>query len=644
MPKLGRHMVIGAKLGLIAGVVLPLICSLLGSTALQLRIIVPGWIALAAPAFSIAGAIVGALLWQTKRVSNPVSRLICCGLFIMWLCVLFAFVGNFSPAGYKIGSVVVLTVLIIGAASFAMLRVLSRMLMHRHARRLVTTILAAATATWTVSVGLLVVSDICCSFPPTVRLPWSEQPNVLLIVLDTVRADHMSCYGCPRKTTPNIDALAAEAHLYRNVMSPSPWTLPSHASFFTGLPSSGHRCNNVRMFLDDSFDTLAELLKAAGYQTAGFSSNSGITREKGFAQGFNIYKTPCSDIIHKWPLHGVDNRAEMDAKSYATLMHNELKKWFAEDYHPDKPFFLFLNYYEPHIPYVPPSHQLQWASEEIFEKWRMIDQYKSWYNHILQGEDTLSTQDIMELEALYDDEITYVDSKVGEVLDLLRKTDNYEDTLIIITSDHGEHFGEHHLMEHQFSLYEPLLKVPLIMKYRDRFPAGNSNMLVQSHDIYPTILELVGVRWKRLPLQNCRNLLRPDRSESRLGIAEYWRVKWAAITFDEWLDQEGVVSESSMSERLPAFFMRDLKAFQTGDMKMIQSSRGESELYDIVKDPAELQNLFYHQPDIAKDFDEQIEQWWQPFEGYNPSFLETDADRKLSDTEIETMRGLGYIR
>jgi len=634
MPGLGNHVSIGATLGLIAGVILPLVCSLLGSTASQLRTIVPEWIALTGPAFSVVGAGVGALLWQTKRVSNLMCRLILCGLLVLWLCVLFAFVGNFSPKGYKIGSIAILALLIIGGASFATLRVLSIVLTRGHARKFMTAILVAATATWIVSVGLLVISDTSCSFPPKVRLPWWERPNVLLIVLDTVRADHMSCYGYTRNTTPNVDAFAEKAHIFRNVLSPSPWTLPTHASFFTGLPSSGHLCTNAHAFLNDSFETLPEQLKAAGYQTVGLSSNSTITKERGFAQGFEIFENPGDHIDHRRPLKGVKTREEMDAKSYASIMHGRLRQWFAQEHRPEKPFFMFLNYIEPHAPYAPPSRRLQWSSNETFDKWEKLDQFDYTFRHMFSGTDTLSQKELEELTNLYDEEIAYLDSKVGQLLEMLRETDNYDNTLIIITSDHGEHLGEHRLMEHQFSVYEPLLRVPLIVKYRDRFPVGDNNMLVQSHDIYPTILELAGIRWKKQPVHNCQSLLRPDRSEPRLRVAEYWWNYMLLSSIKKQLGEDGNYTHHS----------RDLRSFQLGDMKLILSSRGESELYDVAKDPLETRDLSLEKPEILTEIDKQIWSWWKAFEDYKPPFSTSDTKRELSDKELETMRGLGYIR
>jgi len=464
-----------------------------------------------------------------------------------------------------------------------------------------------------------------------------ERPNVLLIVLDTVRADHLSCYGYHRNTSPHIDAFATNARLYKNVLSPSPWTAPSHASFFTGLPSSAHFCTNVQTLLHDDFDTLAEQLRAKGYQTLGLVTNPTITKERGFAQGFDVFTNVGSHIDHRRPLREVVNREEMDARSYSFLLQKQLEEWFDKQYRPAKPFFIFLNYIEPHAPYVPPSSHLRWSTQGMFDKWEAVDQFDYTFRHVFCRENTLSQEDIAELATLYDEEIAYIDGKVGQALELLRKTGNYENTLIIIASDHGEHLGEHGLMEHQFSVYEPLVRVPLIVKYRDRFAAGEEETLVQSHDIYPTILELARVKWKRLAVHNSRSLLTLDDSDSRVAISEYWKVDWVLEAATEQLGTERDFFVHS-------HHTRDLKAFQIGDMKLVLSSKGESELYDLAKDPLETHDLSRLRPEVLREFHDQVELWRKPFENYKPAFLEEDNDRELSEKELGTMRGMGYIR
>ena len=325
-------------------------------------------------------------------------------------------------------------------------------------------------------------------FPRQLRPLKLKQPNIVLMVLDTVRADHLSCYGYHRETTPNIDAFAAGSRLYKNTLSPNCWTLASHASLFTGLSCSAHGTDLLHRRLDQRFETLAEQLGANGYQTIGLSSNGLLGCNLGFDQGFQTY----------WTSTASKEVASVgrDSEFFAVEMNSQLARWLTEKYDTKKPFFLFLNYIQAHQEYRPPRDMLQFASAEIWDRWQSKNQSELSF-HYINGADLPSSQDITEMEALYDDEIRYLDRKVGELLEYFKTSGLDENTLLIITSDHGEHFGEHHRLSHSCSLYEPLVRVPLIVRYADRFKGGEEEKLVQSHDVYPTILDLAGIGWKR---------------------------------------------------------------------------------------------------------------------------------------------------
>ncbi len=430
-------------------------------------------------------------------------------------------------------------------------------------------------------------------FPTQLRPPKLKQPNVVFIVLDTVRADHLSCYGYRRETTPNIDAFAAGCRVYRNVLSPDSFTLPSHVSFFTGLSCSAHGTSTLHRGLDPRFETLADQLSANGYQTVGLASNGCLSRGLGYDKGFQTY---WSSPTYK------DNLVEgRDRDSVVTTMHEQLAKWLTEKYDTNKPFFLFLNYIEAHQPYRPPRDQLRFASAETWNRWQLRDQVRLSFDHMLTGADLLSSKDIVEMESLYDDEISYVDRKAGDLLEFLKATGLEENTAVIISSDHGEHFGEHHLLSHEYSLYEPLVRVPLMVRYADRFKTGQEEKLVQSHDIYPTILELAGVPWKRLPGQTCQSLLEED-AEARDGISEH-------------LVADGIPLDR-LSLAYPHLdfsrFTRRLRTIQRGNMKLIHPLPGKPELYDMVNDPMETRNLADQKPDLARELAGRLDTWTSP--------------------------------
>jgi arylsulfatase A-like enzyme len=474
-------------------------------------------------------------------------------------------------------------------------------------------------------------------FPRSLPPSTSKRPNVLLIVMDTVRADHLSCYGYRRETTPNVDAFAAGARLYKNVLSPSFWTLPAHASMFTGLSSSAHGVNWLHRNLDKRFATLAEQLAAHGYQTVGLSSNPMINPSVGLNRGFQTFWN--SDSFEK-------------GLGIAPAMHTQLARWFRDRYDPSKPFFLFMNYIEAHQPYAPPQESLRFASADTWAKWHSEDQSLRGCYYTLAGRESFSSEDIAGLEALYDDEICYVDRKIGEILTFLKSTALEENTLVIIAADHGEHFGEHHLMEHQVSVYEPLVRVPLIVRYHGRFEAGKEERLVQSHDIYPTVLQLAGLECKPLPGQTCQSLLQPAAGV-RLGISEHLEADTGSL---------GRVCFECPDVDATRFNRR-LRAIQRENLKLIRSSgfdfRSEQtfELYDLANDPMETRNLADRKPAATRELAAALDAWIGSFDHYvasavphtagsptaTPKEIKPMKEPTPTPKEIKAMRGLGYF-
>ncbi|KPJ52343.1 MAG: hypothetical protein AMS16_06485 [Planctomycetes bacterium DG_58] len=488
---------------------------------------------------------------------------------------------------------------------------------------------------WGTSAGWTVLAELTPALPTGILPSKPGHPNVLLIVLDTVRADHMSCYGYHRRTTPRVDAFAAKARVYKDVLSPSCWTLPSHASFFTGLPVSAHGVTWTHQALDRQFDTLAEQLQGAGYQTVGLSSNPILTASRFFDQGFELYEVAGPRSTRTLSARLVARIVKPVAwRGSAPQMHRRLGRWFRSDYTPDKPFFIFLNYIEPHQPYLPASHLLEWSTPELVDKWEKVNQGDALFQYTLTGLDTLSSTDIEELAALYDEEIAYVDRHVGELLDFLRTNGLDKNTLVIITSDHGEHFGEHHMMDHQYSLYEPLVRVPLIVKWDDRLPPGEDETPVQSHDLYPTVLEAARIDWKKTSAHNCESLLRKSGGVARRGFAEYLAPLLCFITEN--------------SNRYPRLdfgrFLRQLRAVQLGSMKLIRYSDGSVELFDLARDPIELRDLSSDRPAVVMKLQQTLDRWLQSFQHYEPLVPTPEALEKLSPEELDAMRGLGYLR
>jgi arylsulfatase A-like enzyme/Tfp pilus assembly protein PilF len=271
--------------------------------------------------------------------------------------------------------------------------------------------------------------------------------NVLLISIDTLRADHLSAYGFPRPTTPNIDAVAREGVLFKNVHTPVPMTLPAHVSMLTGtLPPTHGLRDNLLSRLPEGSVTLAERLKARGFTTGAVVSSFVLDRRFGTSQGFDSYDDRFQAV------HKVGDLAERKGDEATRVA----RKWL--DDHKDRPFFFFVHFYDPHDPYEPP--------EPFASQWK--------------GDP-------------YAGEVAFADHCVGQVLEKLRQLGLYDSTLIVITGDHGEMLGEHGELNHGFFIYEGALRVPLVVRVpRAAAAARQVDLPVSLIDIAPTVLSLVG--------------------------------------------------------------------------------------------------------------------------------------------------------
>ncbi len=209
---------------------------------------------------------------------------------------------------------------------------------------------------------------------------------------------------------------------------------------------------------------------------------------------------------------------------------------------------------------------------------------------------------------------------------------------MVITSDHGEHFGEHGLMSHQYSVYEPLVRVPLLVRFPARFSAGREERMVQSHDVYPTILELAGIGWKPLPGQTCQSLLQPA-SGVRFGISEYLEPMMGAV-------QKACVEHLELD---CTHFNRRLRVIQRDNLKLICFSEFHSglnqtfELYDLANDPTESRNLADQKLDVTRELTAALDAWTRSFEPYAAnSAPRATQPPSTSPNQFKAMRGLGY--
>jgi len=315
------------------------------------------------------------------------------------------------------------------------------------------------------------------------------RPNVLLVVIDTARADRFSFDGYARQTSPQIAGLASEGTIYEQAYTPAPWTLPAHASLFTGLFPSSHGADSGHLRLEAEFRTMAELFRDAGYRTLGYAANPWVGRQYGLDQGFDTYEEIWKDAPGP--------KEDAGAGALNARVERFLEWRAGNPAARDQPFFMFVNYLEPHLPYNPPEPArsrfiapgTDRAAVERLRHFKHPDEVK----YVL-GLGGLQAGDTRILSDLYDGEISYVDERVGDLARFLRERGLLDQTALVITSDHGEAIGDHGFLDHKMNVFEELLRIPLVVRYPARVEAGQRiSEPVMLQDLYPTLLGLAGI-------------------------------------------------------------------------------------------------------------------------------------------------------
>jgi arylsulfatase A-like enzyme len=315
----------------------------------------------------------------------------------------------------------------------------------------------------------------CCSRQP--------QLNVLVITIDTLRADHLGCYGYARPTSPRLDSFAADAVLFEKVFCQSPETLPSHTSIFTGMYPRTHKAISHESVVDKKITTLAEVLDGRGYATGAIISSHVLDAKYGLDQGFKTY-----EAIHY--MFSDRKREEMNQREEDPTT-DEALAWLRTN--KEARFFLWIHWFHPHRPYSPPPRY-----REIFAgnySGPAAEDQNDWTMKAWREQTALPPEDIAYMRGLYDGEVAFTDVQVGRVLDELASLGVAKNTLVVVTADHGEILYEHEFyFGHDIALYDECTMIPLIM----RIPGVKAvhrriGNLVQSIDILPTILGALGI-------------------------------------------------------------------------------------------------------------------------------------------------------
>jgi len=426
-----------------------------------------------------------------------------------------------------------------------------------------------------------------------------EPPNVVLIVMDTVRADHLGCYGYERATSPRIDEFARSATRYTRSLSAAPWTVPSHGSLFTGRPPFAHGAHtfavdsptkNVNPLPLDRV-TLAEVLSADGYRTAAFVANVGyLAPHWQLDQGFEIY--------HVERLH-------------ADALNQQIFGWLDQV---TAPFFLVVNYIDAHRPYntTPRPGFLETPAEQDPE---LLDQL---VERVLPATGPVPEELVRKVVDQYDTAIANLDEQLGLLLDRLEQLGLSDSTVVVITSDHGEYFGEHSLVEHSKDVYQEAIRVPLILRRPGQREGAIDDTLVVSNDVPRLILGEF-----------------PERARQRLSAP-----------FPDTPGEHLVIAENYFTRRKDLFdprwggrFQRVRRAVFDWPYKLIHSSDDRHELFDLEQDPSEQRNLIDERPEVAERLALALAEL-EAAEGAGP----VEPDTTPLDAELrERLEALGYL-
>jgi arylsulfatase A-like enzyme len=421
-----------------------------------------------------------------------------------------------------------------------------------------------------VGVGAVAVLGTLPILLGSTRTPWSgarataslDRPNVLLLVLDTQRWFNMGLHGYDRSTTPNLDRFATGGVTFDRAISPAPWTLPAHASLFTGRWPHETGVSFTEP-LDRTFPTLAEVLAANGYRTGGFSANlQFVTPVYGVDRGFDVFRSiPLSWMViarQAWILRRPVQwlRERRDLHDYLVLPSaRTVNDWFLDwvDRKDDAPFFAFLNYFEPHEPYAPARDLAGTFGSKEGLNWLARGNLSEAY----------SPDELENFVALYDEDVLTADRAFGELLNELDARGLLENTLVVVTSDHGEEFGERGKMNHVETVHATSVRVPLIVVYPERVPPGRRiEPPVSTRDVPATILELVGI---------------PPSGVAGPSLVPTW--------------------ERNQDPARPVFAEHGLiRSVFTRELHLVKYGQGLEQLYDWNADPLELHDLAPSRP------------------------------------------------
>lgn len=421
-----------------------------------------------------------------------------------------------------------------------------------------------------------------------------SQPNVLIVLIDALRSDHLGVYGYPLPTSPEIDAFSAEATVFERAFSHSTWTKPSLATLFTSVYPDQHGLGRVGFedaagfqtdVLPGALETLAERFSEAGYRTGSIGTNVHIQKKTGFAQGFDHF-------FHE--------------RMVTAFEVNELLKEWLDSSDQSTPFFAYAHYMDVHFPYKQslPGEKGRFGNIRTRPPapthWTRVDEWAAKH---------LNAENLAALVARYDTEIAYVDAAFGELVDWLRRAGRLEDTVVLLIADHGEGFNEHGELQHGFAPYVEVTSIPFVLRLpsADAVEGGRQGSVVGIVDVLPTLLDLAGIE-------------PPAAAEGRSLMP--------------------LLEGEALRERPVYIEGAGARGLRSSTHTLLARSEGASECFDLRVDPAEESPLAEPWPNeclrLAAGVETLVGQFHLLTEG-------DEATVTLEESEVEALRALGYL-
>ena len=446
----------------------------------------------------------------------------------------------------------------------------------------------------------------------------SPPMRLLLVTVDTLRADRLGCYGQRLPLTPNLDRLASEGALLEQVVVPVPRTTQSTASLLTGLHPVSHGVRGLFWRLPENAGrTLAEILLEKGFETAAFTSNLFLRPGQGFERGFRLYDNPPA----RWERNGS-----------AEIVDNALD-WIGRRHKSDSGWFVWLHFLDPHWSYEPPSPYDRWAGgvrPEDLRLFRDVEAGRVAKGDIVFGQ-AVSKPQADRLRRLYDGEVAATDAALGHLREGLKRMGLLDGTLLVVTADHGESLGEHgYSFAHGEFLYEETLRVPAIIRLPGTIPAGRRpHRLVRNFDLMPTILELL-------------QMAPPAGLDGISRAAELRGAEESDSGREIYIESDRQYLLSGNPKRFLPGYEGSWRAIRDENWKMIRIPRTGGdliELYDMRTDPAEQRDLSGHLPPEAAGLASRLARWEELASQHSG---QGSQEPSLDEQQLQTLRSLGY--